>query len=75
MTDLPTSEYELFKLLIDEIQKNNKDNTSKYSTLEVILIVMFGLIICQKVYKYGHKAYKHHSALNSRHNSSGSESN
>ena len=65
--ELPNTEYELLKLLIEEL--NKKDNTNKYDTLTIVLIVLFGLILCQKVFKYGHRAYKHYSATNTRHNS------
>ena len=65
--ELPNTEYELLKLLIEQLQKDNKKNG--YDTLTIVLLVLFGLILCQKVFKYGHKAYKHYSAVNTRHNS------
>ena len=62
----------LIKLLIEELNKNykNNDSTSAYSNpLNLILIILFGLIFMQKVFKYGHRAYKHYSAVTTRRHS------
>lgn len=68
--DVPTNEYELLKLLIEQIQKNNTNSgKTGYDTVSIVLIVLFGLILCQKVFKYGRQAYRHYSAVNTRHNS------
>lgn len=68
--ELPDSEFELLKLLIEQIQKNNTNtNKKEVDPLSILLVILFGLILCQKVFKYGRKAYIHYSATNTRHNS------
>ena len=74
-----TSEYALLKLLIEQLQQqqaqdNNASNKS-ISTVTTLWIVLFGLIILQKVFKYIAKPmYRHYSATNTRHNSEDDDS-
>lgn len=69
-----SSEYALLKLLIEQLQQqqtqNNSETNKSISTVTTLWIVLFALIILQKVFKYIAKpVYKHYSATNTRHNS------
>ena len=61
------SEYALLKLLIEELNKNNSKNDSSINTVTTLWIVLFALIIAQKVFKYiGKPIYRHYSATTTR---------
>ena len=80
MTDANENvEYTLFKLLIEQMQTqqtNNNEQNKSVSTVTTLWIILFGLIVIQKVFKYiGKPIYHHYSAVNTRHNSDNSDSN
>lgn len=69
-----TSEYALLKLLIEQIQqqqnKTNNESNKSINTVTTLWIVLFAIIVLQKVFKYIAKpVYKHYSAVNTRNNS------
>lgn len=64
------SEYALLKLLIEELNKNNSKNDTSINTVTTLWIVLFALIIAQKVFKYiGKPLYRHYSAVTTRRHS------
>ena len=45
-------EYTLLKLLLEQLDKNSKDQTSSVNTVTTLWIILFGLVVLQKVFKY-----------------------
>lgn len=64
----------LLKLLLEQLQQqntNNKNNNNSISTVTTLWIVLFSVIVLQKIFKYIVKpVHRHFSAVSTRHNSS-----
>lgn len=66
-TNYDSNEYTLLKLLIEELNKNNSKADNSINTVTTLWIILFALIIAQKVFKYIAKPlYRSYSAVTTR---------
>ena len=67
---------QLLKLLLEQSKQSNIESNKSINTVTTLWIVLFSIIVLQKVLKYIAKpVYRHMSATNTRHNSDESRDN
>ena len=60
-----SEELQLVKLLVQELQKMQTKQNTSVDTVTTLWIVLFGLILIQKAFKYYNKLRKHKSSSTS----------